>query len=93
MTFFLPKSSRNNELIIYGKRLDKKGKVMVINCSENPSHCVSLRLSSEHPIVSGYLVTFSSNSLQKFAPKLTLTCRLRTSPQAVILTSANSRTD
>lgn len=27
---FLHKSSRNNELIIYGKRLDKKGKVMVL---------------------------------------------------------------
>lgn len=93
MKFFLQKSSRNNELIIYGKRFDKKGKVMVINCSENPSHCDSLCLSSEYRIVSGYLVTFSSNFLQKFAPKLTLTCRLRTSPQSVILTSANSRTD
>ena len=53
MKIFFHNSSRNNELIIYGKRLDKKGKVMVVNCSENPSHCDSLCLSSEYRIVRG----------------------------------------
>ena len=64
MRVFLQNSSRYRELIICGKRLDKKGKVMVVNCSENPSHCDNLCLSSEYRIVSGYLVTFSSNCLQ-----------------------------